>query len=218
MVSRVAPCTRVLLPSTLNDILATKGKHSLAAVVFLFLHALFGVAVGTKEQTQGKLVPFGQSRSGMFDSMSIFGNFSVILYWPICPWLSLSRVWFVSVWLNRAVFHLVFLLLYLHASVASPVGNGYSKPPVPPVCCPQGEKGPPAMMPISVDPESKPGEYVLKSLFANFTTASERKIRIIMAEPLVSLERGVLLLCWLAVTVKSSGTKVLFEHVNNYHG
>ncbi|XP_076590636.1 protein furry homolog isoform X6 [Chaetodon auriga] len=79
--------------------------------------------------------------------------------------------------------------------LASPVGNGYSKPPIPPVCCPQGEKGPPAMMPISVDPESKPGEYVLKSLFANFTTVSERKIRIIMAEPLEkpltkSLQRG----------------------------
>ncbi|KAM9853032.1 protein furry homolog [Aulostomus maculatus] len=77
----------------------------------------------------------------------------------------------------------------------SPVGNGYSKPPIPPVCCPQGEKGPPAMMPISIDPESKPGEYVLKSLFANFTTMSERKIRIIMAEPLEkpltkSLQRG----------------------------
>ncbi|XP_070825890.1 protein furry homolog isoform X3 [Chaetodon trifascialis] len=80
-------------------------------------------------------------------------------------------------------------------SGTSPVGNGYSKPPIPPVCCPQGEKGPPAMMPISVDPESKPGEYVLKSLFANFTTVSERKIRIIMAEPLEkpltkSLQRG----------------------------
>ncbi|KAL3991562.1 two-component system, OmpR family, copper resistance phosphate regulon response regulator CusR [Sarotherodon galilaeus] len=77
----------------------------------------------------------------------------------------------------------------------SPVGNGYSKPPIPPVCCPQGEKGPPAMMPITIDPESKPGEYVLKSLFANFTTMSERKIRIIMAEPLEkpltkSLQRG----------------------------
>ncbi|XP_029923114.1 protein furry homolog isoform X1 [Myripristis murdjan] len=77
----------------------------------------------------------------------------------------------------------------------SPVGNGYSKPSIPPVCCPQGEKGPPAMMPISIDPESKPGEYVLKSLFANFTTQSERKIRIIMAEPLEkpltkSLQRG----------------------------
>lgn len=42
------------------------------------------------------------------------------------------------------------------------------------------------MMPISVDPDSKPGEYVLKSLFANFTNVSEQKIRIIMAEPLVS--------------------------------
>uniref|UniRef100_A0A671Y1J1 FRY microtubule binding protein n=1 Tax=Sparus aurata TaxID=8175 RepID=A0A671Y1J1_SPAAU len=80
-------------------------------------------------------------------------------------------------------------------SGTSPVGNGYSKPPIPPVCCPQGEKGPPAMMPISIDPESKPGEYVLKSLFANFTNVSERKIRIIMAEPLEkpltkSLQRG----------------------------
>ncbi|XP_016429963.1 protein furry homolog [Sinocyclocheilus rhinocerous] len=77
----------------------------------------------------------------------------------------------------------------------SSTSPGYSKPPVPPVCCSQGEKGPPAMMPISVDPESRPGEYVLKSLFANFTTVSERKIRIVMAEPLEkplvkSLQRG----------------------------
>jgi len=42
------------------------------------------------------------------------------------------------------------------------------------------------MAPVNVDPESKPGEFVLKSLFANFTLFSERKIRIIMAEPLVS--------------------------------
>uniref|UniRef100_A0ACB8FGQ4 Uncharacterized protein n=1 Tax=Sphaerodactylus townsendi TaxID=933632 RepID=A0ACB8FGQ4_9SAUR len=41
------------------------------------------------------------------------------------------------------------------------------------------------MLPISVDPDSKPGEYVLKSLFVNFTTQAERKIRIIMAEPLI---------------------------------
>ncbi|KAK5904963.1 hypothetical protein CesoFtcFv8_006477 [Champsocephalus esox] len=80
-------------------------------------------------------------------------------------------------------------------SGTSPVGNGYIKPPIPAVSCPQGEKGPPAMMPISIDPESKPGEYVLKSLFANFTTMSERKIRFIMAEPLEkpltkSLQRG----------------------------
>ncbi|KAM9456440.1 protein furry homolog isoform 13-T13 [Clarias gariepinus] len=50
-------------------------------------------------------------------------------------------------------------------------------------------------MPLTVDPESKPGEFVLKSLFANFTLLSERKIRIIMAEPLEklltkSLQRG----------------------------
>ena len=45
------------------------------------------------------------------------------------------------------------------------------------------------MLPISVDPDSKPGEYVLKSLFVNFTTQAERKIRIIMAEPLVSTHR-----------------------------
>lgn len=74
-------------------------------------------------------------------------------------------------------------LIYISAS---PVGNGYIKPPVPPVSGTQREKGPPAMLPINVDPDSKPGEYVLKSLFVNFTTQAERKIRIIMAEPLVS--------------------------------
>uniref|UniRef100_A0A8I3PFK7 FRY microtubule binding protein n=1 Tax=Canis lupus familiaris TaxID=9615 RepID=A0A8I3PFK7_CANLF len=80
-------------------------------------------------------------------------------------------------------------------SNTSPVGNGYIKPPVPPVSGTQKEKGPPTMLPISVDPDSKPGEYVLKSLFVNFTTQAERKIRIIMAEPLEkpltkSLQRG----------------------------
>ncbi|XP_046716491.1 protein furry homolog isoform X5 [Silurus meridionalis] len=75
---------------------------------------------------------------------------------------------------------------------ASPLG----KPPLPQVSTIQGErKGLPAIMPLTVDPESKPGEFVLKSLFANFTLLSERKIRIIMAEPLEklltkSLQRG----------------------------
>ncbi|XP_076833459.1 protein furry homolog isoform X6 [Brachyhypopomus gauderio] len=72
---------------------------------------------------------------------------------------------------------------------------GYSKSPVVPVCSSLGEKGLPAMTPISVDPESRPGEYVLKSLFVNFTIMSERKICIIMAEPLEkpltkSLQKG----------------------------
>ncbi|XP_030634018.1 protein furry homolog [Chanos chanos] len=72
---------------------------------------------------------------------------------------------------------------------------GYSKPPILPVSSPQSESGPPAVMSVSIDPESRPGEYILKSLFANFTTVSERKIHIIMAEPLEkpltkSLQRG----------------------------
>ncbi|KAM9456437.1 protein furry homolog isoform 10-T10 [Clarias gariepinus] len=77
-------------------------------------------------------------------------------------------------------------------SSPSPLG----KPPLPQVSSSQGEKkGLPAIMPLTVDPESKPGEFVLKSLFANFTLLSERKIRIIMAEPLEklltkSLQRG----------------------------
>ncbi|XP_030648105.1 protein furry homolog [Chanos chanos] len=77
-------------------------------------------------------------------------------------------------------------------SGTSPVG----KPALPTVSSAPGErKGPVVTMPVTVDPESKPGEYVLKSLFANFTTLSERKIRIIMAEPLEkpltkSLQRG----------------------------
>ncbi|XP_036823809.1 protein furry homolog isoform X9 [Oncorhynchus mykiss] len=76
---------------------------------------------------------------------------------------------------------------------ASPVGL---KPPLHPTSGPSSErKGPVAMVPVTVDPESKPGEFVLKSLFANFTSVSERKIRIIMAEPLEkplnkSLQRG----------------------------
>uniref|UniRef100_A0A665WCE2 Furry homolog b (Drosophila) n=1 Tax=Echeneis naucrates TaxID=173247 RepID=A0A665WCE2_ECHNA len=70
------------------------------------------------------------------------------------------------------------------------------KPQLPPVSGTLGErKGPVVMAPVNVDPESKPGEFVLKSLFANFTLLSERKIRIIMAEPLEkplnkSLQRG----------------------------
>lgn len=74
----------------------------------------------------------------------------------------------------------------LYSPSASPVGL---KPPLPPVSGTLGErKGPVVMAPVNVDPESKPGEFVLKSLFANFTLLSERKIRIIMAEPLVSAD------------------------------
>lgn len=141
--------------------------------------------------------------------MSMFGN-SVILYWVIRlvkgsvadPVLCLNCQ--CLTWQNCFPSQ-----AFCVVSAASPVGNGYSKPPIPPVSCPQGEKGPPAMMPISIDPESKPGEYVLKSLFANFTTVSERKIRIIMAEPLVSRQRvtdwrlNVLCVLWWLVVVET---------------
>ncbi|CAM9280094.1 unnamed protein product [Lampetra planeri] len=50
-------------------------------------------------------------------------------------------------------------------------------------------------VPVGVDPSVKPGEFVLKSLFAEFTQHAERKISIIMAEPMErllskSLQRG----------------------------
>ncbi|KAJ8277121.1 hypothetical protein GJAV_G00071690 [Gymnothorax javanicus] len=48
---------------------------------------------------------------------------------------------------------------------------------------------------ITIDPELKPGEYVIKSLFADFAVLAEKKIDVVMAEPLEkplsrSLQRG----------------------------
>eukprot|EP00058_Branchiostoma_floridae_P025945 XP_002611435.1 hypothetical protein BRAFLDRAFT_63933 [Branchiostoma floridae] len=47
----------------------------------------------------------------------------------------------------------------------------------------------------NIDPEIKPGEYVLRSLFTEFTVQAERKIEVVLAEPLErplskSLQRG----------------------------
>lgn len=39
---------------------------------------------------------------------------------------------------------------------------------------------------ITIDPDVKPGEYVIKSLFAEFAVQAEKKIEVVMAEPLVS--------------------------------
>nr|XP_023679418.1 protein furry homolog-like isoform X2 [Paramormyrops kingsleyae] len=52
-----------------------------------------------------------------------------------------------------------------------------------------------AMCSITIDPELKPGEYVIKSLFAEFAVLAEKKIEVVMAEPLEkplsrSLQRG----------------------------
>ncbi|XP_061208810.1 protein furry homolog-like isoform X4 [Neopsephotus bourkii] len=48
---------------------------------------------------------------------------------------------------------------------------------------------------ITIDPDVKPGEYVIKSLFAEFAVQAEKKIELVMAEPLEkllsrSLQRG----------------------------
>lgn len=43
-----------------------------------------------------------------------------------------------------------------------------------------------AMSSITIDPELKPGEFVIKSLFAEFAVLAEKKIEMVMAEPLVS--------------------------------
>lgn len=42
------------------------------------------------------------------------------------------------------------------------------------------------MSSITIDPDVKPGEYVIKSLFAEFAVQAEKKIEVVMAEPLVS--------------------------------
>ncbi|KAG8453653.1 hypothetical protein GDO86_000331 [Hymenochirus boettgeri] len=57
------------------------------------------------------------------------------------------------------------------------------------------EKRSAIMSNITIDPDIKPGEYVIKSLFAEFAVQAEKKIEVVMAEPLEkilsrSLQRG----------------------------
>ena len=54
-----------------------------------------------------------------------------------------------------------------------------------------------AMSSITIDPELKPGEFVIKSLFAEFAVLAEKKIEMVMAEPLVSPQGGE---CWCQAT------------------
>uniref|UniRef100_A0A7N6FI69 Furry homolog, like n=1 Tax=Anabas testudineus TaxID=64144 RepID=A0A7N6FI69_ANATE len=44
------------------------------------------------------------------------------------------------------------------------------------------------MSSITIDPELKPGEFVIKSLFAEFAVLAEKKIEMVMAEPLVNAQ------------------------------
>ncbi|CAL8307431.1 unnamed protein product, partial [Gadus morhua 'NCC'] len=98
-------------------------------------------------------------------------------------------------------------------------------------CGSAGLQAPSSWCPVNVDPESKPGEFVLKSLFANFTAFSERKIRIIMAEPLEkhlnrSLQRGedpqfdqlISTMCSLAEYCLPSILRTLFDWYKRQNG
>ncbi len=48
------------------------------------------------------------------------------------------------------------------------------------------------MSSITIDPELKPGEFVIKSLFAEFAVLAEKKIEVVMAEPLVSIAQKLI--------------------------
>ncbi|XP_051581277.1 protein furry homolog-like isoform X2 [Myxocyprinus asiaticus] len=90
--------------------------------------------------------------------------------------------------------------LQRHRAKASvPVSNSsVSRRGTSPSAPPSWEKcsiHPATMSSITIDPELKPGEFVIKSLFAEFAVLAEKKIEVVMAEPLEkplsrSLQRG----------------------------
>ncbi|XP_075051504.1 protein furry homolog-like isoform X1 [Mixophyes fleayi] len=78
------------------------------------------------------------------------------------------------------------------ASVPASTVNKKRVSPINP--CPLEKRGV-TMSNITIDPDVKPGEYVIKSLFAEFAVQAEKKIEVVMAEPLEkllsrSLQRG----------------------------
>ncbi|XP_068448808.1 protein furry homolog-like isoform X4 [Clinocottus analis] len=89
------------------------------------------------------------------------------------------------------------LLKSWSSSSSPPVSSSVSRRRAPPSVTPVSwEKHcVAAMSSITIDPELKPGEFVIKSLFAEFAVLAEKKIEMVMAEPLEkplsrSLQRG----------------------------
>ncbi|KAM9479223.1 protein furry homolog-like isoform 17-T17 [Salvelinus alpinus] len=81
-----------------------------------------------------------------------------------------------------------------HIKASAPVSS-LSRRRAPSVAPLTWEKRTAAMSSIIIDPELKPGEFVIKSLFAEFAVLAEKKIEVVMAEPLEkllsrSLQRG----------------------------
>ncbi|XP_042697806.2 protein furry homolog-like isoform X3 [Chrysemys picta bellii] len=85
--------------------------------------------------------------------------------------------------------------MYPHHQLASAPTSSVNKRRVSPNTSSTLEKRSIIMSNITVDPDVKPGEYVIKSLFAEFAVQAEKKIEVVMAEPLEkllsrSLQRG----------------------------
>ncbi|KAM9027895.1 protein furry homolog-like isoform 6-T6 [Ara ararauna] len=83
----------------------------------------------------------------------------------------------------------------LHPGYTSTPPSRVNKRRVSPSVVSTWEKRGIIMSNITIDPDVKPGEYVIKSLFAEFAVQAEKKIELVMAEPLEkllsrSLQRG----------------------------
>ncbi|KAM6429557.1 protein furry homolog-like isoform 2-T2 [Rhynochetos jubatus] len=83
----------------------------------------------------------------------------------------------------------------LHPNYTSTPPSRVNKRKVSPSVVSTWEKRSIIMSNITIDPDVKPGEYVIKSLFAEFAVQAEKKIEVVMAEPLEkllsrSLQRG----------------------------
>uniref|UniRef100_A0A8C4V742 FRY like transcription coactivator n=1 Tax=Falco tinnunculus TaxID=100819 RepID=A0A8C4V742_FALTI len=97
----------------------------------------------------------------------------------------------------KEVFKLFFIALYFSFffPTASTPPSRVNKRRVSPSVVSTWEKRGIIMSNITIDPDVKPGEYVIKSLFAEFAVQAEKKIEVVMAEPLEkllsrSLQRG----------------------------
>ncbi|XP_054679044.1 protein furry homolog-like isoform X6 [Grus americana] len=83
----------------------------------------------------------------------------------------------------------------LHPDYTSTPPSRVNKRRVSPSVVSTWEKRGIIMSNLTIDPDVKPGEYVIKSLFAEFAVQAEKKIEVVMAEPLEkllsrSLQRG----------------------------
>ncbi|KAG8134911.1 hypothetical protein E2320_007986 [Naja naja] len=85
--------------------------------------------------------------------------------------------------------------LSLQSIPASAQARSITKHRISPTINSTWEKRSVIMSNITIDPDVKPGEYVIKSLFTEFAIQAEKKIEVVMAEPLEkplsrSLQRG----------------------------